>query len=113
MNETVQKICKTLSEKSAIDIKIIDVKGGDLANWFVVCTGRSAPQVKAIDEHLEEVMEKDGKFALHKDGARDGRWIVIDYGDVIVHIFHKDLRDVYALDNLWNNGNNVTAYEEE
>lgn len=112
MTEDVQKICKTLAEKSATDIKIIDIKGGDLANYFVVCTGRSAPQVKAIDEHLEEVLEKNGKFALHRDGARDGRWIVLDYGEIIVHIFHKDLRDVYALDSLWNNGNNVTDYVE-
>ncbi len=113
MNETVQNICKALSEKSATNIKIIDVKGvNDLANYFVVCTGRSAPQVKAIDDFLEETMEKQGKFAMHKDGARDGRWIVLDYGEVIVHIFHKDLRDVYALDSLWNHGNNVTDYND-
>lgn len=113
MNETVQNICKALSEKSATDIKVIEIKGvSDIADYFVVCSGRSAPQVKAIDEHLEEVMEKSGKFAAHKEGVREGRWIAVDYGEVIVHVFHKDVRDVYALDKLWDNGGNVTTYED-
>ena len=113
MNETVQTICKALSEKSATDIKIIEVKGvSDIADYFVVCSGRSAPQVKAIAEHLEETMEKQDKFALHKEGMREGRWIALDYGDVIVHIFHKDTRDVYALDTLWNHGGNVSDYKD-
>lgn len=113
MNETVQNVCKALSEKSAVDIKIIEIKGvSDIADYFVVCSGRSAPQVKALDEHLEEALEKCGKFALHKEGAREGKWIALDYGDVVVHIFHKDIRDIYALDKLWDNGGNVTTYED-
>ncbi len=113
MNETVQLICKTLSEKLASNIKVIEIEGvSSVADYFVVCSGKSTPQVKAIDEHLEEVMEKNGKFAAHKDGAREGRWIAVDYNDVIVHIFHKDVRDVYALDKLWDNGGNVTNYED-
>lgn len=113
MNETVQLICKALSEKSAIDIKIIEVKGmSDIADYFVVCSGKSAPQVKALDEHLEETMEKAERFAMHKEGMREGRWIALDYGDAIVHIFHKDTREVYALDKLWDNGGNVTTYED-
>ena len=111
MNETVQLICKALSEKSAIDIKVIEIKGmSDIADYFVVCSGRSAPQVKALDEHLEETMENIGKVAEHKEGVREGKWIALDYGDAIVHIFHKDIRDVYALDKLWDNGGNVTTY---
>lgn len=113
MNETVQLICKTLAEKSAMDIKIIEIKGmSDIADYFVVCSAKSAPQVKALDEHLEDVMEKAGKFAAHKEGVREGKWIALDYGEAIVHIFHKDIRDVYALDKLWDNGGNVTTYTD-
>ncbi len=113
MNEKVQLICKTLSEKLAADIKIIEVKGvSNVADYFVVCSGKSAPQVKAIYEHLEETLEKNGLFAAHKEGFREGRWIAIDYEDVIVHVFHKDVRDVYALDKLWDNGANVTSYQD-
>ena len=113
LSANVQNICKALSDKSALDIKVVEIKGiSDIADYFVVCSGRSAPQVKAIFDNLEEQMEKQGKFALHKEGMSEGRWIAVDYGDVIVHIFHKDTRDVYALDKLWDNGANVTKYED-
>ena len=112
VKETVNAICKVLADKQATDIKIVEIKGiSDLADYFVICSGRSMPQVKAIFEHLEEQLEKQGKFALRKEGYTEGRWIAVDYGEVIVHIFHKDTRDVYALDTLWNNGSNVTTYD--
>lgn len=111
--QTVQLVCKALSEKLATDIKIVEIAGiSDLADYFVICSGKSAPQVKAIFDHLEETMEKQGKFALRKEGMSEGRWIAVDYGDVIVHVFHKDTRDIYALDSLWNNGGNVTEYKD-
>ena len=112
-NETVKSICEALSAKQALDIKIVDITGAsDIADYFVICSGRSAPQVKALFDHLEEQMEKLGKFAIRKEGQGEGRWIAIDYGDVVVHIFHKETRELYALDNLWNNGQNVTTYNE-
>lgn len=113
-NQTTLSICKLLDEKSALDIKVIEIAGmSDIADNFVICSGRSAPQVKAIFDHMEENMEKLGKFALHKEGMNEGRWIAVDYGDVIVHIFHKDTRELYNLDTLWNNGNNVILYTGE
>ena len=112
--ETVDAICKALSAKLATDIKIVDISGiSDIADYFVICSGRSAPQVKAIFEYLEEQMEKLGKFALRKEGMSEARWIAVDYGEVIVHVFHKDTREIYALDTLWDNGANVTTYQEE
>ncbi len=112
-NETVKTICKCLADKKAEDIKIVDIKGmTDIADYFVVCSGRSMPQVKALYDHLDETMEKAGVVALRCEGVREGRWIAVDYGEVIVHIFHKDARQVYALDVLWSNGTNVQSYEE-
>ncbi len=111
---TVEHICKILSDKQATDIKIVSIKGiSDLADYFIICSGKSIPQVKAIFDHLEEQLEKEGKFALRKEGYSEGRWIAVDYGDVIVHIFHKDTREIYSLDNLWNNGSNVTDYHAD
>ena len=112
-NEKVKQICAALSAKQALDIRIVDIQGAsDISDYFVLCSGRSAPQVKALYEHLEEQMEKQGIFVLRKEGQSEGRWIALDYGDVIVHIFHKDTRELYALDTLWNNGQNVTNYED-
>ncbi len=110
----VRQICKVLAEKQATDIKIVAIGGlSDLADYFVICSGRSIPQVKAIFDHLEEQLEKDGKFAARKEGYSEGRWIAVDYGEVIVHIFHKDTREIYGLDNLWNNGSNVSDYNPD
>ena len=73
---------------------------------------RLAAQVKALCENLEEKMEENGVFARRKEGAETGRWIVIDYLNVVVHIFHHETREFYQLDKLWNNGNNVVDYGE-
>ena len=109
--DTVNTICELLASKQATDIKIVEITGiSDIADYFVICSGRSMPQVKAIFEHLEEQLESEGRFALRKEGYTEGRWIAVDYGDVIVHIFHKDTREIYSLDTLWNNGSNVTTY---
>ncbi len=111
---TVQQICKVLAEKQATDIKIVEIRGiSDIADYFVICSGRSIPQVKAIFDHLEEQLEKQGKFAVRKEGYSEGRWIAVDYGEVIVHIFHKDTREIYGLDSLWNNGSNVTEFNPD
>lgn len=113
-NALVQQICKTLAEKQAQNIKIVEIAGmSNLADYFVICSGRSIPQVKAIFDHLEEQLEKTGRFAVRKEGYSEGRWIAVDYGEVIVHIFHKDTREVYGLDNLWNNGANITDYNAD
>ncbi len=111
---TVCRICQVLAEKQATDIKIVEIGGiSNLGDYFIICSGRSIPQVKAIFDHLEEELEKQGKFAVRKEGYSEGRWIAVDYGEIIVHIFHKDTREVYGLDNLWNNGSNVTDYKAE
>ena len=113
-SETVKTICELLAAKQATDIKIVEIGGiSDLADYFVICSGRSIPQVKAIFDHLEEQLEKQGRFAIRKEGYTEGRWIAVDYGEIIVHIFHKDTREIYSLDTLWNNGSNVTTYNVE
>ncbi|MBO5772800.1 MAG: ribosome silencing factor [Clostridia bacterium] len=113
MNDKLQTICSALDEKKAYDIKIIDVTETAVCDYFVVCSGNSAPQVKAIFENLEEKAEKKGYFCLRKEGMANAKWIVADYGDVIVHIFHAETRSTYQLDSLWNNGDNVTVYQSQ
>ncbi len=113
LSGTPLQICKALSEKMATDIKVISISGmSDLADYFIICSGRSASQVKAIFQHMEEQLEKQDKFVVRKEGVSDGKWIAADYGDVIVHIFHKDLRELYALESLWDKGDNVVVYND-
>lgn len=112
--EFIGQMCKALSDKFATDIKIVTIAGiSDIADYFIIASAKSAAQCKALFEHLEFTMEKQGMFAIRREGVTEGRWIAVDYGEVIVHIFHKETRDIYALDTLWNNGANVQAYTEE
>lgn len=112
--EYVGQMCKALSDKFATDIKIITITGmTDIADYFIIASAKSAAQCKAAFEHLEATMEKNDMFAIRKEGITEGRWIAVDYGEVIVHIFHQETREIYGLDTLWNNGANVQAYVEE
>ncbi len=113
--ELKNAVCKVLSDKKAIDIKSIKV--GDLtvvADYFVVCTGRSSTQIKALAEEVEEVLEKEyGERIIRSEGVKDGQWAVVDYGNVMVHIFNSEARENFSLEKLWNNGDNVEIFEEE
>ena len=107
-------ICKLLSDKKGGHIVYIDVtEKSSLCDFFVIAGGRSSTAVNALAENLEEKMEKEyGETPSRKDGGREGRWIVLDYSDVIVHIFNDEMRDFYNLERLWEDGTNLIKYEE-
>ncbi|MDO8567471.1 MAG: ribosome silencing factor [Dehalococcoidales bacterium] len=71
------------------------------ADYFVICSGESDKQVKAIYEEIEHELEKDGVSALHHEGSADSGWMLLDYGDIVVHIFSPKERDFYQLEKLW------------
>jgi len=111
--ELAREICGVISDKKGEEILIIDVAELTIvAEYYVICSGRSTPHVKALMEELEENMEKKGFRVLRKDGAREGRWVVLDYGNVIVHIFNNEERLFYNLEKLWSNGENCERYED-
>ena len=107
-------ICNILSSKKAGNIVYIDVaEKTSLCDYFIVCSGRSTTQVKALAENLEEKLEKEhGEIPRRKEGVREGRWAVVDYADVIVHIFSDEERDFYNLARLWENGKNIVRYTD-
>ena len=108
----VQDICKYLSSKKAEDILSVDVcEKTVLCDYFVIASGRSTTQVKALCENLEEELSKRGMEPRRTEGTKEGRWGVLDYGDVIVHIFNDECRLFYHLERLWDEGDNVRKYE--
>ncbi len=113
--QKTQLICKLLCEKKAHSIVYINVADKtSLCDYFVICSGRSSTQVKSIAENTEEKLEKQyGLIPRRKEGLREGRWAVLDYADVIVHVFDDEERDFYCLERLWEDGKNLTRYEEE
>ena len=114
-NELKDLICKVLDDKKGIDIVVIDI--GELsivADYFVIVSGRSTTQVKALAGNLEEELSKNyGVEPLRSEGKRDGRWAVVDYGSVVVHVFHEETRRLYSLEQLWGDGQNVTRYDDQ
>lgn len=109
--EFTEKICKVLKDHKAEDVVVMDVKGKtDVADYFVVAGGRSMTHTRSLIEHVEEEMEKEGVSPTRAEGVREGRWAVLDYGDVIVHIFNDETRLFYHLETLWGDGKNVTRY---
>lgn len=112
--ELTLAICKALSDKKGNDLVYIDVeKKTSLCNYFVLVSGNSSTQVKSLAEHVEEQMEKLYDLAPTRlEGVHDGRWAVLDYGDVIVHIFSEEAREFYRLERLWEEDGNLTKYED-
>ena len=109
------EICKAMSDKLGKDIIVLYVREKtDLCDYFVIASGSNAPQIKAMGERVEELVEKNlGLVPSRTEGVRDGRWAVLDYGDVIAHIFNDETRLFYHLERLWSNGGNLQKFDEE
>lgn len=112
--ELAQAICLALSAKKAKDIATVYVREkSSLCDYFVIASGTSSTQVRAMGEYVEEQMEKKFSFSpVREEGMRDGRWSVLDYGDVIVHIMQDETRLFYHLERLWADGGNLEKYED-
>ena len=89
-------------EKQAIDIMLLDTRDVcSFADYFVICSGESDRQIKAIHEEIEHILKKEGVMPHHREGTIDSGWLLFDFGDVIVHIFAPFEREYYQLDKLW------------
>lgn len=107
MNELVLKIANILYEKKAKDIVALNVKNLTvITDCMLIATGRSTIQVRTLADEVEEKLTELGIEPARKEGQQEGRWIVLDYGDVLVHIFHQEEREFYRLDKLWEMDNN-------
>ena len=95
---------KGIQEKKGADIVVINLKkiGNAVASYFVICTGSSDTQIQAIAESVEkEVYLNCKENPWHKEGFQNKEWILIDYVDVVVHIFKRDVREFYGIEDLW------------
>ena len=113
--ELAQAACRALADRRGKDIVKLYVRDKTtLCDYFVIASGSNPAQIKAMGEKVEELISKEyGVDPTRAEGVRDGRWGVIDYGDVIVHIFNDETRLFYHLERLWADGENMERYEEE
>ena len=97
-----QVIARAASDKKAIDIVTIDMrKIPSISDYFVISSGTSTTQVRAIADHIEKSVKEAGGRVWHSEGAREALWVILDCGDVLAHIFYEDTRKFYELERLW------------
>ena len=110
--EMSRAICAAASDKKARDIVVMDMKNLMFStDYFIVCSAPTATQVRAIADNIEEKMDEAGIHFNHKEGYREGEWVLLDYGDVVAHIFRQEAREYYALERLWGEAP-LTPYED-
>ncbi len=111
--ELARKCVQYAQDKKALDPIILDLrKISGITDYLVICAAQSEPQIKAIANGVEkELKDELGRYPLAVDGFPTSQWIVIDYGDVMLHIFHEQKRNVYALEDLWSDAPQVSIHQ--
>ena len=101
-NELARKVVDIASDRKAEDIVMLDIsKVSIIADYFVICSGTSDRQVRAIAREIDEQLGKAGVNPISVEGMNDARWVLMDYGSVLVHIFDPATRSFYQLEQLW------------
>ena len=95
-------LAQAMDSKKGKDIRVLETDGvTTLADYFVLCSGSSAPQLKALADAGEKAMKDHGILPHHVEGHRGGTWILLDFSSVVVHIFNEEAREFYDLERLW------------
>ena len=110
--EVARRAVEAASDKQADNIVMLDTREVCFfADYFVICSGESPRQIEAIWQEIREKLKRDGVVPSHSEGAADSGWILLDLGDVVVHIFSSSQRDYYQLDDLWHKATPVVRIQ--
>jgi ribosome-associated protein len=97
-----QRAAQIALDTKANDVVILDLRGvTDMTDFFIIASGTSDTHARSIGEHIVEGMKKEGSPAHHVEGLEKGRWVLLDFVDFVVHVFHPTLRSFYQLERLW------------
>jgi len=108
------EIAELILSKKGFNVKLFDVNEiSSVADYFVLCSADSDTQVKAIADEIEDKLSEIGIKCFHKEGFESLNWVILDYFDVVVHIFRKSARDYYNLDRLWADAKIISIEEKE
>lgn len=112
--EMANKAVELLKNKKANDIRLLDIHEiSTLSDYFIITTGTSTTQVQAMADELEEKMQLAGYKLYHKEGFRGGRWILMDFNYVVIHLFHTEERQFYNLERIWVDAKDIPVENED
>lgn len=113
LTDTVQRVREAVSaadDRKAVDLKVLNLQEvTDFTDYFLICSGTSERQVQAIADAVQDRLRENRVRPLHVEGLNRGQWVLIDYGDLVVHIFQEEPRRFYSLERLWGDAPDVTA----
>jgi len=105
---TAQRAARAALDKKAADLIVLDVQAvSSVTNYFLVCSGKSTTHVRTITDAIRQDLKAEGIRPLHAEGRPESGWVLLDYGDVLVHVFLEDTRAYYALERLWGDAPSV------
>ena len=108
--EMAKLAIKSLEDKKAEDIKVIDISDiSTIADYFIIASGKNRSQIQAMCDNVEETMGRAGVSMKQTEGYKNANWILMDYGDIIVHIFDTENRLFYDLERIWRDGKEIEA----
>ena len=111
--ESAIALARALDGKKGIDIKVLHTEQlTTLADYFVICSATSSTQIKALSDACEKVMDEAGEPAHHVEGHRGGTWVLLDFSNVVVHVFTDEARKFYDLERLWGDAEQVDISAE-
>jgi len=113
LTDTAQRVREAVAaadDRKAVDLKVLHLqKVSDFTDYFLICSGTSERQVQAIADGVQERLRANRLRALHVEGYNRAQWVLLDYGDLVVHVFQEEPRRHYALERLWSDAPDVTA----
>ena len=106
--EMARRAVEALEDKKAVDVRILDIgQISTLADYFIIASGNNRNQVQAMADNVDEVLAKAGYQAKQTEGYRNANWILLDYGDVVIHLFDEENRLFYDLERIWRDGEEI------
>ncbi len=108
--ELADSIAAAALDRKAVDLTVLDLRGvSSVTDFFVICTARSDVHVRAICDRIEEKLAEQDERPSAREGVANGRWALLDYGDVVVHVFQSEARAFYDLERLWSHAPRFTS----
>lgn len=108
--ELIKTVIAAMEDKKAEDIKVLDIQQiSTMSEYFVIASASNVNQVKAIADEVEEKLYEKGAKLIQSEGYQSARWVLLDFNDIIIHIFHKEDREFYQLERVWADAKEITV----